>query len=74
MAIEQLEGGIVGLDAHLDELLQLYTNEHNRWFREATAKGRECPFAPTEIGPEEMARLILGRFLHEWSQQQRDKR
>lgn len=73
MAIELSEGGIISLDAHTDELLRRYTEEHNRWFR-TLPNPDGCPCAPMEISFEEMGRLILARFLHDWAERRKGAR
>lgn len=72
MPITQVEGGIISLDAHTDEMLRCYVEEHNRWLGKLPNDG--CPYPPTPITFDEMGRLILARFLHDWAERRKGAR
>lgn len=68
---DELEGGIISLDAHTDELLRSYVAEHNRWLCQLPSPDG-CPYPPSEISFEAAGRLILARFLQEWADRRKD--
>lgn len=63
------EGMIVTLDAHTSDLLDAYCLAHNR-IATAAIVGREVPCGLYEITPEELGRMIITSYLHNWLNQQ----
>jgi hypothetical protein len=62
MSIELLEGQCIALDAHLSDLLDIYTRARNGWTRQklqAPYVGEEERPEPAEVTSEQMARELL---------------
>jgi hypothetical protein len=64
-----IEGQCIGLDAHLSDLLDIYTQARNRWVREKLRAGglvdEEGRPKPDEVSSEEIGRELLRAALME---------